>query len=61
MEWSIIAKREKFTLWNGLLSLRGRIHTMEWSIIAKRENSLYGMVYYGQEGEFTPWNGLLSL
>jgi hypothetical protein len=19
------------------------------------------MVYYGQEGEFTPWNGLLSL
>jgi hypothetical protein len=62
MEWSIIAKREKFTPWNGLLSLRGR-------------NSLHGMVYYHLEGEihsiewsiivereqFTPWKGLLSL
>jgi hypothetical protein len=62
MEWSIVAKREKFTPWNGLLSLRGRnslhgmvyyrqegdIHSMEWSIIAKRE-------------KFTPRNGLLSL
>jgi hypothetical protein len=61
MEWSIIAMREnslhgmvyyrqegEFTPWNGLLSSRGRIHSMEWSIIAKRE-------------KFTPWNGLLSL
>jgi hypothetical protein len=74
MEWSIIAMRENslhgmvyyrwegtFTPWNGLLSLRGIIHSMEWFIIAKRENSLHIMIYYRWEGEFTPWNGLLSL
>jgi hypothetical protein len=55
MEWSVIVKREnsfhgmvynryegEFTPWNGLLSLRGIIHSMEWSINSKRENSLHG-------------------